>query len=563
MKINLKGLKSSSASVLLMTVGSVGLLMITILAVLQFSMTRQRTSYQRALWCEAYYHAENVLAWAAQSIADAADPSTVAASLTLSSVGNSRITLPYLNALAATPQSLLQDAWLTLRNDPSGVANQYQVFSSAKVGNKTRTLRATVRRNPPSVIFDYEYFLNNWGWWWGSTITGNGDNRANWDFDFRGGPLVNGSVLANGRISENGTPVDPLNGPFPFRGWVQNDPLSYVHAGVPRVTMPNLKDFTYYKQKATNDQGRLYIGTNLVVDAVHNNTNKPGLYLDGTTNNQPIVIHGPVVIDGDVVIKGQLSGIGTLYVGGNLYVAGNLTYTNGPNFSVSPATLPTTDRDNWVRDNTNKTLVAFAVRETILGGDVNSSDWKGNCYDPAGYGLHNVGDERHLGADGIAGTPDDGVVYLDTNNDGVPDSAWFDADGDGVIDLAYDYNAQLVMTPQRAARVQGYPVDSGSVLKDYHDVASNLMNRIDAVFYCNHAVAMRLGQNDTTWNGTVISRDEAIVFNSTLMFRYDPRIHSRYSNDPNRYIDLGLPIANRVAIQTQTEVAPEEGFHQF
>ena len=57
-------------------------------------------------------------------------------------------------------------------------------------------------------MFDYEYFLNNWGWWWGSTITGQGAQRANWDFDFQGSPTVNGSIYAANQIQENEVTID-------------------------------------------------------------------------------------------------------------------------------------------------------------------------------------------------------------------------------------------------------------------------------------------------------------------------------------------------------------------
>jgi len=545
----------------MMAVLTSGLLMIAVVAILGLNMSRQRAVYQRADWMQAYYHAENVLNWAAQRIADADAGGTSAAFLGQYSVANTKITLPYLTELVATPSSLFKESWLTIQNDPSGLPDLYQVTSSAKVGDKIRTIRAQIRKNPPSLVFDYEYFLNNWGWWWGASITGQGDNRANWDFDFRGGPTINGSVIANGSITDNYNPIDPLHGPFPFHGWVHDHPLDYVHSGVPRIPMPNLQNFDYYKTKATNDQGQLLLGTNIVVNAVHRNAAKPGLYLDGTTN--PITFKGPVVVDGDVVIKGQITGKGTLYVGGNLYIAGNLTYTNGPDFSIPPATMPAANRDNWVRDNTNKTLVAFGVRLAVLGGNPNTSEWKQRCFDPSSFGLKNVGDERNLGQDGIIHTPDDGVPYLDTNNDGIPDTAWYDADGDGVVDLNYNYDQQIFMTGNRAQLIYDYPVDDTGNPKSFDDCASNDINRIDGVYYCNHAVAMRCAGNNLVWNGSVISRDEAIVFNSTALFKYDPRIHSRYSNDPNRFIDLGLPVANRVAIQHMEEVAPEEGFHSL
>ena len=47
-------------------------------------------------------------------------------------------------------------------------------------------------------MFDYAYFVNNYGWMYGfnyDQLIVNGDMRANGDFDFTGGlPTVNGSV---------------------------------------------------------------------------------------------------------------------------------------------------------------------------------------------------------------------------------------------------------------------------------------------------------------------------------------------------------------------------------
>jgi hypothetical protein len=285
--------------------------------------------------------------------------------------------------------------------------------------------------------------------------------------------------------------------------------------------------------------------------------------LSGTADN-PIKIDGPVVIPGDVVVKGVITGVGTLYVGGNLYVAGDITYKNGPDFSSPPELMTAAARDDWVKNSIDggKDLVAFAVRESILGGDVNSSEWKNRCYEAASYGLKNVGDESELGADGIRATPDDGVKYLDTNNDGSPDSAWYDADGDGAVDQKYDYNNDIKMTGTRAGKIQLYPSAGGlpGTPADYDDVASNNFNTLHGIFYCNHAVAMRSTKSGFVGNGAIICQDEAIVFTGNLRFNYDSRIHSRYSVDPNRYIDLGLPIANRVSIRSLIEAAPVAGF---
>ena len=186
---------------------------------------------------------------------------------------------------------------------------------------------------------------------------------------------------------------------------------------------------------------------------------------------------------------------------------------------------------------------------------------KSYCYN-ASWGLAHLGSEISLGEDGIRDTPDDGVAYLDTDGDGSADSAWFDSDADGEIDVNFNYDSDLKMTDTRADAILGYPEDVNGQPLSYGSVATINMNRLDGVFYTNHAAAMRLAQSNTIWNGALICRDEAIVYRSTLQFRYDPRIHSRYSNDPNRYIDLGLPIALRAQIEHFEELAPVDGFYE-
>lgn len=516
-------------------------------SLMSLSTNRVKASHERSDFNEAFYHAENVLNWAAMRIVDNNDPTG-----TFSYHANS-LTLPYANSFTNFASGFT-DAEAVISTATNGVAKVYTVRASAKVGNKTRTLMATVRKEPPSKVFDYEYFLNNWGWWWGSSITGNGDNRSNWDFDFRYSPTVNGHVNATGEISSNGTAIDPFNpSTIPLNGLAKTDPLNYLKDGSDRVAMPNLKNLDDYKTQALAKGGKLTIGTT-VISGVHTNTSKPGLYLVGTDAN-PITIDGPVVIPGDVVISGKMTGKGTLYVGGNLYIAGDLTYKNGADYSSPPETMTTANRDSWVANNQSKDLIAFAVKESILGGAVNSATWKSACFDPSTYGLKNVGAEGSLGADGILGTPDDGVAYKDTNGDGTADSAWFDADGDGVKDNAYVY-ADLQVNSTKAAAIDGYPVDGSSNPVSFDTVSTSNFNRMDGLFYCNHALALYSSKSGFIGNGSVICRDEAMVFSGSLKFNYDSRVHSRYSADANKVIDLGLPIANTIALLALSEIKP-------
>ena len=366
--------RRSSGSTLIATVVFSGIMGVTVLAMLQLSSSRVRAEYGRWHWNQAFYHAENALGWAGQKIADSQDTESDASFLGTYSVSAGTLDLGYVEDLQ-TEGTNFEDAWVSIQNHPSGLDNLFQVTTSAKVNSKVRTLRGTVRKDPPSRVFDYEYFLNNWGWWWGSSITGFGDNRANWDFDFRYNPTVNGAVSSAGQIESNMNPVDPFGGSPPFRGLAGADPISYVHSGVKRLDMPNLKEFAAYEAKAVEEGGKLYVGTQLLVDAVHSNGSKPGLYLAGTSAN-PIRVDGPVVIPGDVVIKGTITGVGTLYVGGHLYIADDVIYADGPDFSTPPSSMSQSDRDQWVSSAVDggDDLVGFAVRESILAGDVNTSN---------------------------------------------------------------------------------------------------------------------------------------------------------------------------------------------
>ena len=62
-----------------------------------------------------------------------------------------------------------------------------------------------------SKVFDYAYFVNNYGWFEGSTITANGAVRANGDMSLSQSPKVNGDVYAAVN-TDLGVPGDIKNG---------------------------------------------------------------------------------------------------------------------------------------------------------------------------------------------------------------------------------------------------------------------------------------------------------------------------------------------------------------
>jgi Tfp pilus assembly protein PilX len=555
MRITSRTRRRQEGNVLLIALVIGGIMVVVLASTLSMSSGSIRNAHGRADWNQAFYHAENAIDWAAQRLVDA---SPAAGSSNYYSTAKGTLTLDYmvaaLNGGSSVQGSGFKNAWVKVVQS-SALGNVYQITASAKVDDKVRTVQAQVTARPVSLVFDYEYFLNNWGWWWGSSISGNGAQRANWDFDFRDNPLVNGFIYAADQVEENEVPFNQYTQSPPFRGSAGSDPLDLVHSGAPRVTMPNLLDFSNYVITAmsnTSSNG-LWVGTNQLVFGVQSNSAAPGLYVVGTSA-QPITISGTVVIPGDVVISGKVEGQGTLYVGGNLYIAGDLTYVKGPDFSSPPETMPPSQRDTWVGQNASKDLVAYAVRGSIFAGDVTCSDWVNWCYNFPGSGLQNVGDESHLGADGIAGTSDDNVPF--PHSDGTM-STWYDADGDGKVEHNYDYNADITMTSARASMILGYPADNLGAPVAFNQVATDNMGAIDGVLYTDHAVAMRLANSTTVWHGTIVSRNEQIIFQNQLVLNYDSRIHSRYHNNPNQYINLGLPFGKAVTVNKFAELPPD------
>jgi hypothetical protein len=566
MKLVMSNLKHGQrGSALVQAVTAAFVLFVVSMGFLSLARYNDAKQFSHTAWAEAYYAAENGLLEGVQRISEV--PPTQPVSSVFGTYNK-----------ASLPHSASGDvtsATYVIGPDPLNQPTFYSVISSAEVRGKTRTIQARVQYRPPSQVFDYEYFLNNWGWWWGASITGNGDNRSNWDFDYKDRPTVNGHIYASGNVESNLVPVDPFSS-TPFRGWAGDDPITYVHVGAARLKMPNLKDLSYYEARAN---GTIRQGSNTIVTGIQgDNEPKQGLYLRGT-DSAPIRIDGTVVVRGDVVLSGRITGTGTLYVGGNLYLAGNVQYANGPTFQLPPnhASLTPAQRqayyDTWVDQAFagNKDLIGFGVRGHILAGQVWSSDWKSSCFDNSTYGLKNLGREDNLGRDGIRGTPDDGVRYIDKNGDGIPDSAEYDADEDGVIrTTTYNYTSDINFTSTRFNNLANLPKDSNGQTVTYSSFTaadqsgapnpywSRAITELAGIYYTNHAIAQKSSSGPQHIRGSMVCRDEAIIFSNSLTFWYDWRVHSRYlhkffDNNGNRIIDLDLPLAYKTRIWDRHE----------
>ncbi len=396
----------------------------------------------------------------------------------------------------------------------------YRVVSSSQVGSSSKTLNATVQKNPPSDVFDYGYFINNWGWFYGGGITSRGDIRSNGRFDFRDRPRVEGEIFSGYEIDDGGQGI---------RGSGGNEENQHPYSD--GLDMPNLYDLSYYESRAVSGNGSiLHDGTTLVNGVLGDDAGEnEDIVLIGTPSN-PIEINGTVVVRGDVIIKGTIAGQGTIYAGRNIYIADDIRYKTAPS-SPRPAGNNPDAVDNWVNNHKDKDLVGFAATESIVMGDY-TGETGGAWY--ADNWLFNMGDED-VGEDGIPDTDDS------YEGDGVFQSQHEDLDGDSVYDN--NYNWADVRTRTDVTSFDNCPEG----VTDFGDIADNTVNRLDGVFYTNHAFCGRTG-NGAIINGAIISKDEAIIYRNTITINYDERINSKYTSGENSVIDIDLPVSKKVEI---------------
>lgn len=465
-----------------------------------------------------------------------------------------------------------------------------------------------------SQVFDYTYFVNNYGWMDGfgqNDLIVNGDMRANGNFNFlNGSPTVNGSVLANNNDKLAPMAVGLVNSPpikmanSTYNTWVPNNPSkmsgesdsayatrvaafrdmvaarrrqgynvanhgadgsslyeetrdfvfrsdaaivngqtagaiigdatglrSWTRTGTAAATttlldsektkevvMPDLSDISRYTALSTT-----YVDTKATyIDGTANPDYNQGAYVEvwnstanryerlstnGVINgsavligtpSKPIRIHGPVTATQDIVIKGTVQGQGTFYSGRNIHVVGSVRYANGPDFRGS--SVAGTDATNEKRD-----FMGLAARGSVIMGNPTTftSTYPLQYMTPVNPPTKTVGTYGRYDENGV----------------------WVPA-----------FDANQVDSSGRK-RYQSVIPDS-----TMNSIAEGV-NQIDAVIYTNFVGGGNIGTSGggVTFNGTIISRDEAIVtWSLPIIMNYDNRIREReVSQTP--LVDLNLP----------------------
>lgn len=466
---------------------------------------------------------------------------------------------------------------ITIRIDATGyLPDAPAVLPAGRAIQAWEATSVTVRYElAPSEVFDYAYFINNWGWFYGSTIIANGNVRSNGQFDAAGySPWINCqptyssvdndgvAVHLEGYRDDNEDGLADGNDGGVWSGWDivaahnlrgtgSNSENQHDFQG--KIDMPNLSDLSRYEARATSAGTTVSVGGSVVSDAVYGD--EPGetgnLYLHGTAAD-PIVIDGPLVVRGDVIISGYVAGQGAIYAGGNVYCPDSVRYVDPPTTS-RPTGNTQAETEQWLTDNWDKDFLGLFARENIVVGDYTNGTWRSyvNSWmnsslnkskeDAGEDGIPNTSEGR----DGITGTADDDVLeddgvftveyYTEVDEalglippgksvgDVIPGTGE-DIDGDG----AYDDTTTLADLDVAAALNTtnwGGNMPPGGIA-NYRDIATLYANHLDATFYTNHSFCyMVLGGTSARINGALVSRNENIIYGTpTIDINYDCRL---------------------------------------
>lgn len=482
---------------------------------------------------------------------------------TASSIGTSG----YLCSLPATSAINGCDAAVTIANVVQSTTSQGDTCANV-------TLVATVSTSSPhgvpvtrkveevicfsmprGSVFDHAYFVNNYGWFQGSGVTANGNIRSNGDMYLDSLSYVNGDAYAAFNLALGATGIITVDGWGTTRNmgistywsssgtWARptnptssdtSDTWAMGYDGTSSLKQyQDILDMPYLGDLSTTIEatGTLRQNGTVLVDGTYSGNGPSGvsggadagcLVLDGTS--RPIVIDGSVIVPGDVVIKGTISGQGVIYAGRNIHIVGNVTYRNAPSWPKPDANPATT-----VRQNASADLVGLCAKGNIVLGNYTDSSW-----------LSSV--RNYI-------TPPFVTAYACDDSDA---SIGYSSTFAGNY-TANDGGQKITYTSKTVRGVTTYTA-SGSTSRRYYESAvgdqiiknniqSGSISEIDAVLYNNHAVMGTVGQ--CLFNGSMVCRNEAIIYSSSVRFNWDSRLGSSSRDGKNFLITLprsiGIP----------------------
>ncbi|MCS7273341.1 MAG: hypothetical protein NZ550_04240 [Fimbriimonadales bacterium] len=456
-----------------------------------------------------------------------------------------------------------------------------------------------------SEVFNYAYFVNNYGWMYGFSgeqLVMNGDSRSNGDFELRygsgGPPVFNGSIIAspNEKLSPRaqGRIILPYGHRVP-RQWSNAeyaarqllDPFmrpaynSLVHGVFESSTFRLWRDYLYHAD-AQMVGGSPFGAVLADVDGTRNfhnqtldsrptselvlpNLNDLNFYIelsrtwrnpratfsDGTPNpnyNQParIEVWDPqkgryVRLDTNGVINGSVALIG--YKDRPIRIHGPITVT----------------QDVVIRGYVEGQGTIYAGRNVHIVGDIiykNPPDFRGNALNTvlshnerkdalglAARGSIIMGNTRRFGYYPLYFmTPPFTRGRYDENGNWIPPFDARQVDSTGRMRYQSAYGDPEQNEIERLSLQ--IDIDQNGVI----DADERGISRIDAIMFTNFVGGGNLATDGRglTINGAIIAKDEAMVLYSLpLRFNYDWRIRER-SLDDEPLINIQLPRVSEI-----------------
>lgn len=453
------------------------------------------------------------------------------------------------------------------------------------------TLRATAKRLAPSGavvqktleervryrlaradVFDYAYFVNNRGWFQGESCYANGDIRANGNMELDAGPVVNGDIFSSGYLSgltgnfwtrsqywsNAGTTARPTtptwsNGSSWEMGYDASTSLytdrrkkQDSEDGIEDLEMPYISDLSIYKAIAQEEHGKILQGSTVLIDAVFDGTGPSGvadaadkgcIILEGTSSS-PIVLNGTVVVEGDVLIKGYVTGQGVIYAGRNIHILGDVRYKNPPSWP-KPDNNPTAT----ATANLSKDMLGLAAKGNIVIGNYTPTS--------TGWGTSNEwleGIRSYITPSFVPAytcDPSDVDIGYGTASNPTFSGDYTKNDGGEKVKITekYLYNSRgrVIGTTNVVESVSRKYYESSVADSVIASKASNSASRIDAVLYNNHAIMGHIGA--CTFNGSLVCRDEALLYSGSLRINWDIRLGSRSADGMAFSIYLPLTLS--------------------
>jgi hypothetical protein len=394
-------------------------------------------------------------------------------------------------------------------------------------------------------VFDYAYFINNFGWFYGVDCVVNGDIRSNYDVELKSRDLVlNGHSYAVG--------VNDLRKPYQTWSWntYKNNsrseyfrPIYHVdlnkhnddsifewgfddsgrHNYVSELEMPYIGELSDYKYYAQEQDSSIVIGGVTVVDNVYDGVGPSGvdgaadqgcLYLYGTKED-PIEINGPVVVDGDVIISGYFTGQGTIYAKRNIHIINSVV-------AVDPHQWEQPDTgdnfyDQTLPENLEKDFMGLVARGSVVIGDPEKIDAYKTYFKPPFTSPYEVS------------ATDEDIGYVTSKKDG---KNYFDGDYTAVSGDRCSSG-----DPSQPINRKFYEPSVSPSFMDSCNPATQV-GQIDAFIYNNHLTVGQLTANSMI-NGGVICRDEALIPGGRVYMNWDPRVALDSDFTPFLPLELG------------------------